>query len=382
MWQPAENSQTQTWLAVEIQAGAGRGKGGFRSFGLTLRACTVFHRARAASRSLCLIFISGSMQSCRVIPAVRARFPCSKAPPLVARRRALLRAADRPFRSRATTAAFSTAVLAQTGASRVATAAIGDAGTIRVTWADGTPPSTFSARWLWFNAPPHVDAGTGQRSLSSAALLSAPSARQARIREDRLAVSVEWSDGDAFSFDADWLKRHAFSDASLARDQDAAMPPSFAPVQAGGRLGTGALPTFAFDALMSSEDEVWRWLLALNEFGLTLVNGAPLDGGTVLRVAERISAPMHTIYGSAFDVVVEARPINLAYAPVGLELHCDLVYYVRASQLSGGLSLQTRPPHPPRPPPPIPHPARLRLFRRGHRTGVAPRPSAPSLPSL
>lgn len=208
-----------------------------------------------------------------------------------------------------------------------ASAALEPGGTIRVTWVDGTPSAVFSGRWLWFNAPPHVDAGTGQRSLSSAALCAAPSPRRARLSDDRLAVSVDWSDGTTFTFDAQWLRRHAFSDASLACEQAAATPPSLAPARAGGRIGASSLPTFSFDALMSSEDEVWRWLLALNNVGLTLVDGAPLEGGTATRIAERISAPMHTIYGAVFDVVVEARPINLAYAPVGLELHCDLVYY-------------------------------------------------------
>ncbi len=36
---------------------------------------------------------------------------------------------------------------------------------------------------------------------------------------------------------------------------------------------------------------------------------------------------MRTIYGETWTVEVMAKPINIAYAPVSLDLHCDLVYY-------------------------------------------------------
>jgi gamma-butyrobetaine dioxygenase len=72
---------------------------------------------------------------------------------------------------------------------------------------------------------------------------------------------------------------------------------------------------------------VWHWLRALNDYGLALVQNAPIEDRTVLGVAGRIAPPMHTIYGEVWDVAVMPKPINIAYAPIMLDLHVDLVYY-------------------------------------------------------
>ena len=45
-----------------------------------------------------------------------------------------------------------------------------------------------------------------------------------------------------------------------------------------------------------------------------------------MRVAGRISYPRETIYGRMFDVVSTTRPINVAYTPLPLRLHMDLMF--------------------------------------------------------
>ena len=200
-------------------------------------------------------------------------------------------------------------------------------GKVVVSWTDGSARSSFSARWLWYNAPIHVDKSTGQRSLASTALAAAPRVRSVRVVDDCREVHVLWTDETTFVFPAEWLKRQAFSDESLELEHAHAAPPTLSPEPRGGRIGAAAIPTFDYSSLVASDHEVWRWLVALDEVGITLVRGAPCESRTVLRIADRICGPMQTIYGDMFDVVAEPQPINLAYATVALELHCDLVYY-------------------------------------------------------
>jgi alpha-ketoglutarate-dependent taurine dioxygenase len=197
-------------------------------------------------------------------------------------------------------------------------------GSIHVSWGGGA--GNFNPRWLWYNAPQHVHSDTGQRLLSPLGLAAIPTPQSVRSSDDRLNMHVLWSDGSEFTYSAAWLQENSFSNESLAASHAAAAPKSLSPTSSSGIKATD-VPTFAFDAVMSSEIETWRWLRSLNEFGLTLVNGAPLEHGTVLQLASRVSQPMRTIYGESFDVVVTPDPINVAYSSVGLEPHIDLVYY-------------------------------------------------------
>ncbi len=47
----------------------------------------------------------------------------------------------------------------------------------------------------------------------------------------------------------------------------------------------------------------------------------------MVELANRIGAVQQTIYGTTFDVISQAVPINVAYSPLGLEFHQDLAYY-------------------------------------------------------
>jgi len=106
---------------------------------------------------------------------------------------------------------------------------------------------------------------------------------------------------------------------------------------------------------MASEEEVWKWLQALNYFGLALIKNVPTKEGTIKDVAERfaccdmldsvakelcsrrIAYLRNTMYGPVWDVKSVPNPINVAYTSVELPPHQDLWF------VSTNLALRTLP---------------------------------------
>eukprot|EP00730_Choanoeca_flexa_P006834 TRINITY_DN12229_c5_g2_i5.p1 TRINITY_DN12229_c5_g2~~TRINITY_DN12229_c5_g2_i5.p1 ORF type:complete len:389 (+),score=58.25 TRINITY_DN12229_c5_g2_i5:135-1301(+) len=92
-------------------------------------------------------------------------------------------------------------------------------------------------------------------------------------------------------------------------------------------------------ALVAKDDyALWECLNSIAQDGACLLKSAPvivtgcdnsssaaMDG--VVALANRISQPQPTFYGTTFDVVATDNPINIAYSNVALDLHQDLVYY-------------------------------------------------------
>ncbi|RYE98901.1 MAG: hypothetical protein EOO41_01810, partial [Methanobacteriota archaeon] len=209
---------------------------------------------------------------------------------------------------------------------------------VDVAWLrDSGVPATsrFHAMWLWHNDAAHVQSDSGQKTIMPAELRGAPSIAHAALVDSALLVT--WSHGQRSSFELAWLAQHDYSHAALQKARAASTPPSltskrqlpghtpdaprYAPVD------KESVPSFEYADLMKSDEAVYHWLRALNEYGLALVRNSPLVDGTVTAVASRIAAPMNTIYGQLWKVAVQPNPINIAYTPGMLDLHVDLVYY-------------------------------------------------------
>ncbi len=68
-----------------------------------------------------------------------------------------------------------------------------------------------------------------------------------------------------------------------------------------------------------------EWLYYLKASGLCIVKDVPTELNTITKVAERISYIRETMYGKVFDVVSVPDAINIAYTPVKLDFHQDLL---------------------------------------------------------
>jgi alpha-ketoglutarate-dependent taurine dioxygenase len=244
-----------------------------------------------------------------------------------------------------------------------------DAGTVTVQLEGRATPSVFHRPWLWHNSAINRHADSGQLILAADEVATGPALTSACVERadaaggalavdvslhstpataaaDGRALTVTWAGGARSSFTERFLAAHDYSDEALLRAHVAATPATLrsvaAPPQGGvpahaappashvprhPPIGTDAVPAFTFQEVMGTEEGLYAWLRALNEYGLTLVRGAGVKERTVLELASRIAYPQWTIYGEVWDVAVTPNPINIAYAPVMLDAHVDLVYY-------------------------------------------------------
>jgi gamma-butyrobetaine dioxygenase len=192
---------------------------------------------------------------------------------------------------------------------------------VRVTWDDGRE-SGFDAIWLRDNcacaACRHPVALERQFLFLDAPLpirvehaaLSATGALEVRF-------GAAQPEGAHISrFDPGWLYDHSYAD--WGRNKNSAnrvlWDGSFSP----------RIPKFDHRAVMEDDAALRRWLEALRDVGVTLVQNAPPTRGEVQRIAERVGSVRETNFGRVYDVESKPNPNASAYTPIGLEPHTDL----------------------------------------------------------
>ena len=210
-------------------------------------------------------------------------------------------------------------------------------GLVSLLWADGMRRS-FHPLWLRDNCPSRRHPGTRQKLCSAADLPLALRVAAADASEGTL--HVRWDPEHASAFCADWLRGHgtvsAAAPSSLVDE-----PMDDAATAAARASPPPEVERISFDELQrGGADAHWRWLRALADDGVTLVEGVPervsladtasrddsVDG--VRFVAELIGPMQPNIYGSIFDVVSKGDAAeNLAYTSEAIGPHMDLCYY-------------------------------------------------------
>lgn len=188
---------------------------------------------------------------------------------------------------------------------------------IDVEWADGHS-GRFHHVWLRDNCPCSdcVHQVTKEQTFE---LISVPEeypAQSADVSGDG-HLDVEWAvDGHRSRYHAGWLRAHCYDGsaevgAAAARTTwDASTP--------------GMPPTFGGPAVLSDDDALLEWLLALSTFGVTRLRDVPLDVDAVGRVAGRVGIVRETNFGVLWDVRSEPDPITNANTALALPPHVDL----------------------------------------------------------
>lgn len=194
-----------------------------------------------------------------------------------------------------------------------------------------TETHTFLALWLLENDRGRHQAGTGNRLGRISDIPSGVTIASAHIQDDELLIEWDWpkvspnKKGNVAlptnsRFSVGWLLQHSYSPKSLQRIKNQRNPSKF--LVAGSEI-----PSVEY-ADWNTERGLWQTLQHISETGLCLIKGAPVVGGTVKTVAERIATISHTqLYGDIFDVRVEPNAINIAYTNAHLDPHMDLIYY-------------------------------------------------------
>jgi len=86
-------------------------------------------------------------------------------------------------------------------------------------------------------------------------------------------------------------------------------------------------PDFSWDDILASDRALYKWLKAINEDGMAIVNEAPRDPHTLDKLATRVGRVQETIYGYYQDVKASRNPTNVAFSSACLQLHQDVAYY-------------------------------------------------------
>jgi gamma-butyrobetaine hydroxylase len=173
----------------------------------------------------------------------------------------------------------------------------------------------FHAIWLRDNArgPAHRHPGNDQRLFDLTDLPETIAITGASIIGD--AVRVRFSPEEiAVDFEFAFLAEHAYdgraSDASTVWGAEKA-----------------AAPTRHVHAAVVADPAARKaWIDDVIRDGLALLTGVPTVDGEVQRVAELFGFVRETNYGRQFEVRSEANPTNMAFTPVGLNVHADNPY--------------------------------------------------------
>ena len=125
---------------------------------------------------------------------------------------------------------------------------------------------------------------------------------------------LRFADGHESRFDAGWLRQRM---REIEQAHAAAAPHLW-----DARF---AVPRFDHDEVMESEAGLGRWLEALLDCGIALVQNAPAEEGEMLSIIRRVQEPRETNFGRSFNVRSEPKPNSSAYTTIALEPHADLV---------------------------------------------------------
>ena len=198
--------------------------------------------------------------------------------------------------------------------------AVGDAVNsdrwITVTWTDGSV-ARFHHVWLRDNcACEHcVHAITKEQTYE---LVSAPAenpTRSARVTDDG-ELDVVWSvDGHRSVYHPGWLRAHSYDGAPAVADDERTVWDASTP---------GVPPTFDGPAVLTDDEALLEWLVALRGFGVSRLRDVPPLPDVVGEVAARVGIVRETNFGVLWDVRSEADPITNANTPLALPPHVDL----------------------------------------------------------
>lgn len=120
------------------------------------------------------------------------------------------------------------------------------------------------------------------------------------------------------------MSKHSYSGESFQKALQAAKAPTW---KRQSLVSAGGIPRFAYKDVMANESDLHAWLSELDQVGLTLLTGAPIERGIVSQLTHRVAYPRNTMYGMSWDVESIPNPNNVAYTSLQLPLHADLCYY-------------------------------------------------------
>lgn len=196
-----------------------------------------------------------------------------------------------------------------------------DGGALSLTWQDGKV-ARFHAIWLRDNALEEDtrSAANGQRLITLGDIPDDTRISVAKLADGDLHVAFA-PEGKLACFPHLWLRDYIY---------DFGAAPVLGRVPTDAEVWDGALDADAvagdFEAVARDPGALRAWLAHVRRHGVAKLSGGPVEGGSVLRVAELFGYVRETNYGRLFEVWTEVNPTNLAFTGLGLQAHTDNPY--------------------------------------------------------
>lgn len=185
---------------------------------------------------------------------------------------------------------------------------------LKAVW-DNETESVYHYLWLRDNCPTAFHPQTKERSFDLLSVSEDIHPIAVSINEGSLRI--EWSEDEHISeYDQSWLYEHNYSAHSSAHHSTG--------YQSWDCSFASQIPQGDHEAVMSSDEALFKWMSDLDRYGLAIINGMPDSEEAVVNTAQRIDYLRQTNFGMTFDVVSVEEPINLAYTSISLPLHTDL----------------------------------------------------------
>jgi len=137
-------------------------------------------------------------------------------------------------------------------------------------------------------------------------------------------VTVQWDDGHDSTYSSEflWDRRFTEEGQALRKNHIARRPALW------GKEMQGNIPEFDFEQALEDDKVLYDWMVALEEYGITILKNTPKKLGQLERLAKKVSFIQVTHYGPYWQLRTRSNPNNIAYTPDQISLHSDLGYKI------------------------------------------------------
>ncbi|MEO7398157.1 MAG: TauD/TfdA family dioxygenase [Ilumatobacteraceae bacterium] len=193
---------------------------------------------------------------------------------------------------------------------------------VEVVWSDGRV-SRYHHVWLRDNCPCPicVHQTTKEQVFEIVAVPPEIRPQSATIGTDGV-LELTWDDGahaadvHRSTIDPGWLRANCYCPEARAERQHNC-------VTWDGR-SLAEPPTFDGATIMTDDDALYDWLIALQTFGVSRVTNVPCEANAIAVLVGRIGIVRETNFGVLWDVKSEPNPISNANTALALPPHVDL----------------------------------------------------------
>ena len=190
---------------------------------------------------------------------------------------------------------------------------------------DAATDSQFHYAWLRDNCrcPQCLHPETQERVLVTAEIVDDIAPAEAKVVDGEL--EIRWNhDGHQSRFSLDWLSHHDYSHGAFGAD------PAAADIKLWGNELQDAIPSFQYQDIRGSDNALLDWCVALRDYGLTIVRGAPCVEGEIERFAEYVGVVREVVYDRLHNVRSvpgKYESYNVASTTLELKPHTDVPNY-------------------------------------------------------